>query len=98
MAGDAAGSPTDDVERAMRTAAASLGLTRTTAAVSFGIWATNDAVWVRAPEQFLTRIDPTTNEVVEVIDGPVGAGDVTVAFGSVWATSGHALTVYRFEP
>jgi hypothetical protein len=26
-----------------------------------------DAVWVRAPEQFLTRIDPDTNEVVEVI-------------------------------
>jgi hypothetical protein len=63
-----------------------------------GIWATDDAVWVRAPEQFLTRIDPGTNEVVDVISGPVGAGDVTVAFGSVWATSGHALTVYRFEP
>jgi uncharacterized membrane protein YjjP (DUF1212 family)/uncharacterized membrane protein YjjB (DUF3815 family) len=33
----AAGSPTDDVERAMRAAAASLGLERTTAAVSFGM-------------------------------------------------------------
>ncbi len=31
-----AGSPTDDVERAMRSAAASLGLPRTTAGVSFG--------------------------------------------------------------
>jgi uncharacterized membrane protein YjjP (DUF1212 family) len=31
-----AGSPTDDVERAMRAAAASLGMARTTAAVSFG--------------------------------------------------------------
>jgi streptogramin lyase len=63
-----------------------------------GIWATEDAVWVRAPQQFLTRIDPSTNEVVEVIEGPTGAGDVTVAFGSVWATSGHALDVYRFAP
>ena len=34
-----AGSPTDDVERAMRSAAGALGLTRTTAVVSFGtIW------------------------------------------------------------
>jgi hypothetical protein len=63
-----------------------------------GLWAADDAVWVRAPEQFLTRIDPETNEVAEVISGPRGAGDVTVAFGSVWATSGDALTVYRFEP
>ena len=33
----AAGSPTDDVERAMRTAASALGVVRATAAVSFGM-------------------------------------------------------------
>jgi virginiamycin B lyase len=63
-----------------------------------GLWATADAVWVRAPEAFLTRIDPATNQVVEVIDGPVSAGDVTVAFGSVWATASNSLTVYRLTP
>ena len=63
-----------------------------------GLWATADAVWVRAPEVFLTRIDPATNEVAETIRGPVSAGDVTVAFGSVWATAGNALTVYRLTP
>jgi hypothetical protein len=63
-----------------------------------GLWATTDAVWVRAPEAFLTRIDPATNQVVEVLDGPVSTGEVTVAFGSVWATAGNALTVYRLTP
>jgi hypothetical protein len=64
-----------------------------------GLWATDDAVWVRAPDnQFLTRIDPATNEVVETITGPTGTGDVTVAFGSVWITSGNALMIYRLEP
>lgn len=63
-----------------------------------GLWATADAVWVRAPDAFLTRIDPATNEVVETISGPVSTGDVTVAFGSVWATAGNALTVYRLTP
>jgi DNA-binding beta-propeller fold protein YncE len=63
-----------------------------------GLWATDDAVWVRAPDQFLTRIDPATNEVVETITGPPGTGDVTVAFGSVWITAGNALSVYRLEP
>lgn len=63
-----------------------------------GLWATEDAVWVRAPSTFLTRIDPATNEVVETVSGPAGAGDVTVAFGSLWATAGNALTVYRLAP
>ena len=64
-----------------------------------GLWATDGAVWVRAPDnQFLTRIDPATNEVVETITGPSGTGDVTVAFGSVWITAGNALTIYRMAP
>jgi len=64
-----------------------------------GLWAADDAVWVRAPDnQFLTRIDPSTNEVVETLTGPAGTGDVTVAFGSVWITAGNALTIYRMAP
>ena len=64
-----------------------------------GLWAADDAVWVRAPDsQFLTRIDPATNEVVETLTGPPGTGDVTVAFGSVWITAGNALTIYRMAP
>jgi len=63
-----------------------------------GLWATDDAVWVRAPDLFLKRIDPATNEVVETITGPAGTGDVTVAFDSVWITAGNALTIYRMAP
>ena len=63
-----------------------------------GLWATDEAVWVRAPDTFLTRIDPATNEVVETITGPAGTGDVTVAFDSVWITAGNALTIYRMAP
>lgn len=63
-----------------------------------GLWATDDAVWVRAPGAFLTRIDPATNKVVETIAGPTSTGDVTVAFGSLWATASSANTIYRLEP
>jgi hypothetical protein len=63
-----------------------------------GLWATDDAVWVRAPGAFLTRIDPSTDEVVETIGGPNSTGDVTVAFGSVWATGSSANVVYRLAP
>ena len=60
-----------------------------------GLWATDSAVWVRAPNAFLTRIDPATNEVVEMLTGPNSTGDVTVAFGSLWATGSSANTIYR---
>jgi hypothetical protein len=65
---------------------------------SGSLWAEVDAVWVRAPDQFLVRIDPNTNEVVERIDGPPTSGDVTVAFGSVWATAVERQKVYRLAP
>jgi virginiamycin B lyase len=56
---------------------------------SSGIFAAAGAVWVRGTDPFLVRIDPVTGEIVETIDGNHGTGDVTVAFGSVWATSEH---------
>ncbi len=33
-----------------------------------GMAATGEAIWVRAPDPFLVRIDPATNEVVDTID------------------------------
>lgn len=57
--------------------------------VSGGVTASPDAIWVRAADPFLVRIDPGSGEVIESIDVPRGSGDVTVAFGSVWATSEH---------
>jgi hypothetical protein len=64
---------------------------------SSGLVATADAVWVRGTDPFLVRIDPETAELVDQIDGDHGTGDVTVAFGSVWATSEHGR-VMRLAP
>jgi hypothetical protein len=64
---------------------------------SNGIVATGDGVWVRGTDPFLVRIDPASAEVVDDIGGDHGTGDVTVAFGSVWATSEHGR-VMRFSP
>lgn len=63
-----------------------------------GISAGEDAVWMRAPDLFLVRIDPATNEVVDSITGPPDNGDVVEAFGWIWATAEHELRVYRLEP
>jgi len=59
------------------------------APVGFGsIWASADAVWVRAETPFLTRIDPTTGRVVEQIaaaDWDSG-GDVIGLDATLWAS------------
>lgn len=60
-----------------------------------GIWASDEAVWVRAPAPFLVGIDPSTNEVMESIGGPGSAGDVTVAGDAVWVTAAERNTVYH---
>lgn len=64
---------------------------------SSGIVANGDGIWVRGTDPFLVRIDPETAELVDRIDGDHGTGDVTVAFGSVWATSEHGR-VMRLTP
>jgi outer membrane protein assembly factor BamB len=55
------------------------------------IFATPEAVWVREEggDRFLTQIDPSAQEFVQVIEAPriPSGGDVTVAGGSVWATA-----------
>jgi streptogramin lyase len=62
------------------------------------LWADGDAIWVCARDQFLARIDPATDEVVETLSGPPSTCAVTIGFGSVWATAGNANKIYRFEP
>ena len=64
-----------------------------------GIFATDDAVWVRAAGTFLQRVDPQSLELVEVLTAPEkGGGSVTEAFGSVWATGYDDTVMYRARP
>lgn len=72
--------------------------TGATSGSSGGLVAADDGVWVRAPDLFLTHIDPRTNEIVRTVAGPGSSGDVAVAFGSVWATAVERNRVYRLEP
>lgn len=52
-----------------------------------GVVADADGAWVRASSPFLVRVDAATLEVVDRIEAREGGGDVTVAFGSIWATA-----------
>jgi hypothetical protein len=54
-----------------------------------GIAAGDGCVWLRGTDPFLACVDQVTGEIVDQIDGENGTGDVTVAFGSLWATSEH---------
>jgi len=53
------------------------------------IWATDDTVWVRAEDPFLTQIDPQAHRVVRVIEAPElpSGGDVVSDGTSVWASA-----------
>jgi hypothetical protein len=55
-----------------------------------GVWADSAGLWVRRdPGPFLTRVDPISQTVVELIEAeaPFSAGDIVGAFGSIWATA-----------
>lgn len=62
------------------------------------VHASDDAVWLRSGTPFLARIDPATNEIVDSIDVNRSTGSVTVAFGSVWATTIERNKVWRVTP
>jgi hypothetical protein len=62
-----------------------------------GIAAAADGIWVRGTDPFLVRIDAATSEIVDRIDADLSTGDVTVAYGSVWATS-ETGRVVRIAP
>lgn len=67
--------------------------------IRFGlIHASEHEVWVRAPEPFLVRLDPATNEVVEKLHAQAGGGSVAVAYGSLWVTSSDFGKVWRLRP
>ena len=61
------------------------------------IVATPEAIWVRAPEPWLVRIDPATNQIVDRIDTRSGPGAVAFAFDSLWVTTDRG-EVLRLEP
>jgi hypothetical protein len=64
---------------------------------SSGIAAAPDGLWVRGTDPFLLRIDGETAEVVDRIEADLSTGDVTVAYGSVWATS-ETGAIVRIAP
>jgi len=60
---------------------------------------TADAVWVRAPDGTITKVDPATGQLVERItpDQPLTGGSLLVAFGSIWTTSSDDGTLTRLR-
>jgi streptogramin lyase len=68
-------------------------------AVDGGIFAGEQAVWVRRDGTFLQRLDPRTMARVEVLGAPeTSGGSVVEAFGSVWATAYNDSVLYRLRP
>ena len=52
------------------------------------IMADGSDVWIRTVDRFLLRVDAVTGQIVEEWDAGVGSGgDLTIAFGAVWATA-----------
>ena len=46
----------------------------------------------------LSRIDPVTGNVAQVVAGPKGPGGVAEAFGSVWVAGYENGEVWRYDP
>jgi hypothetical protein len=61
-------------------------------------WAGEDEVLVRSTTPWLTRIDPATNETVEVVTGgePV-QGPLAVGFDSIWTVNLEHPNVLRLS-
>jgi YVTN family beta-propeller protein len=57
------------------------------------------SIWVGNLEgRSLTRIDPSTNEVVSTIPLPATPDAITFGRGALWAVSGRLGAVYRVDP
>ena len=52
-------------------------------------------VWPRGSDTLLTRIDPRTNNVVQIYGPPSGSGSVVVGPGGVWISAHDVTTVWR---
>lgn len=82
-----------DTERVEVTAAVEVRPGRTGS-----VAATADAVWVRAADPFLRRVDPETLALAEEITSTeTSGGAVIVAFGSLWATAYEGRSLYRIS-
>lgn len=57
------------------------------------------SVWVRAADGAISRIDPSSGQLVERItpDRPLSAGSLRIAFGSIWLTSNDDGSVIRLR-
>lgn len=55
------------------------------------------SVWVTAFDFPLSRIDPSTNQVVQQFAGP-GGDSVRVGLGSIWLSNGQQGNVWRLDP
>ena len=66
-------------------------------AASGGLVVAGTDVWLHADDLFLARVDGTTGEVRERILDPElpSGGDVTIAFGSLWASASDDATLVR---
>jgi outer membrane protein assembly factor BamB len=76
------------------------GAVQATAAIGVGLdgglAADADAVWVRNDDRLLVRLDATDGTPVSGVSADVGnAGDVAVAFGSVWTTAADDASLFR---
>lgn len=64
-----------------------------------GIYATEEAVWVRDHGEFLRRLDPVTGEVLEHLTAPEqSGGSALFAFDSLWTTFYDDHVLYRMSP
>lgn len=66
---------------------------------SGGLFATGTELWLHPGKPLLVRVDPTTGQPVERIVAPKfpSAGDVIVAFGSLWASCNNQSTLFRLR-
>lgn len=64
-----------------------------------GLVATDTDLWLHPGEPFLIRVDPMTGRQVERIIAPglPNPGDVTFAFGSLWASCNNQSTLVRLR-
>ena len=64
-----------------------------------GMVSTKTGLWLHSGDPFLTRIDPRTGRTLERVVAPdlPNPGDITAAFGSLWASSNNQATLVRLS-
>lgn len=63
-----------------------------------GVVVTPEAVWVRAKDRFLRKVDPSTLTVLEELSAPETSGGTVILFaGSLWASAYDDEALYRLK-